>query len=418
MRSETAGPTDDRLLVPWRDVCFWYRENTERLCALRWLGDRARDQGGHLAVVASAEGCAAIREVLGPLGPACADLLRFVPVEIPGPDAPADAWSGIDRRLRADLLDDSWRFGPLLVWVEVPTQAGRELSVEALSAWEGLIDKLSRDLRGAVVCAYRCTDLSDRALRALLARHRVTLNGLAGMAECTVWVHSLAGGPGAGTPAASESRVPWSAGGGPDGVRIEKLTTLGQLVPGIAHEIGNPLSIISSSLQVIHQQLAATSHSATGWAATALENVDRVKTLLQSILDVGTAGRRSVEHSDLNRMLRDVLVFVMPECRRREIALEESLHPELPRAWLEPQSFKQCILNLVRNALEAMGQGGGTLTVRTRVGEDGARALVEVENSGPPIPDDILSRLFRPFTTTKDCGTGLGLYLCREFTRG
>jgi len=199
--------------------------------------------------------------------------------------------------------------------------------------------------------------------------------------------------------------------------RLERLMSLGQLVPAIAHELGNPLAIIISSLQYACRQLAVSGHPADEWTRTALDQAENMQRLIRSMLDMGAARRPSAQLSDLNGLLHDTLLFVAPESRRLRVELATDLHRGLTPAWVDREGFRQCALNIVKNALEAMGERGGVLLIRTRPRPDGGGAIVEFENDGPPIPQDVLPRIFQPFATTKDCGTGLGLYLCREFAR-
>jgi signal transduction histidine kinase len=194
-------------------------------------------------------------------------------------------------------------------------------------------------------------------------------------------------------------------------VQSEKLVALGQLAAGVAHELGNPLSIISSSLQYLHQRLAAANDPASDFTMTALTNVERMHGLLRSMLDFAAVKKPAFENVDLKEIISEVLRFTAAECARRGITVQVAFDPALPRTWVEPPGIKQIILNLVKNSLDALAQGGNTLEARTRM-VAGAQT-VEISNNGPSIPADVLPHLFRPFHTTKDGGTGLGLYLSR-----
>lgn len=192
---------------------------------------------------------------------------------------------------------------------------------------------------------------------------------------------------------------------------LEKLAALGQLAAGVAHELGNPLSIISSSLQYLHQRLAAANDPASDFTMTALINVERMHGLLRGMLDFAAVKQPVLEEVDLNAIISEVLRFTAAECIRRGITVEVAFDPGLPRIWVEPASVKQIILNLIKNSLDALAQSGKRLEVRTRMAA--AAQTVEITNDGPQIPPDVLRHLFRPFHTTKDGGTGLGLYLSR-----
>lgn len=199
--------------------------------------------------------------------------------------------------------------------------------------------------------------------------------------------------------------------------QAEKLAAIGQMVACVVHELGNPLSIISSSLQYLHERLAAEHDPASDFTMTALANVERMHQLLRSMLDFATVKRPVFEQADLKEILSEVLRFVAAECARRGITVEVSFDPALPSVAMDAGGIKQIILNLVKNALDALAEGGTTLEVRTRMTHDGRAVVAEIANNGPSIPREVWPHLFRPFHTTKDGGTGLGLYLSRQIAK-
>jgi signal transduction histidine kinase len=198
--------------------------------------------------------------------------------------------------------------------------------------------------------------------------------------------------------------------------QTEKLAALGELAAGVAHELGNPLSIISSSLQYLHQRLAAANDSASDFTMMALQNVERMSGLLQTMLHFVGVKKPRIEQVDLKEMISEVLRFTSAECIRRSIIVDAAFDPALPKAWVDPCGFKQIILNLVKNSLDALAQEGTTLHLRTSM-DPNRQAVVEIENNGPAIPADVMAKIFSPFHTTKVGGTGLGLYLSRQIAR-
>jgi signal transduction histidine kinase len=205
-----------------------------------------------------------------------------------------------------------------------------------------------------------------------------------------------------------------------DTMRAEKLAALGQLAAGVAHELGNPLSIISSSLQYLHERLAAANDPASDFTATALSNVDRMQGLIRNMLDSSAMRKPSYEHADLRDIVSEVLQFTAEECVRRGITVDVQFASTLTRIWVQPAALKQIFLNIIKNGLDAMVEKGNILRVhgRTeRLEEDAEIAIVEIANNGPSIPNDVLPKLFRPFHTTKNGGTGLGLYLSRQIAK-
>jgi len=197
-------------------------------------------------------------------------------------------------------------------------------------------------------------------------------------------------------------------------LHTEKLAALGQLAASVAHELGNPLSIISSSLQYLHERLAAASDPASDFTMTALANVERMQELLRSVLDFAAMKQPEFEQADLKEVVSEVLRFVAAECARRNLTVAVAFDPALPSIRMDARGVAQILLNLVTNSLDALAGSGSKIEVSTRLADDRRSAIVVVANDGPPIPCEVLPHLFRPFHTTKDTGTGLGLYLSRQ----
>jgi signal transduction histidine kinase len=199
--------------------------------------------------------------------------------------------------------------------------------------------------------------------------------------------------------------------------REARLVTLGLVAASIAHELGNPLTIISSTLQFLHAHLTAIGDSATEMTEAALENVERMHRMLRQLHDVAAVRGPSLQPTDLGELVTRVLAFAAPECRRRAVTVRTSFEPGPFPACVDRDIVSQLLLNLVKNAYEAMTDRGGTLTVRVREARMSGAFVVEFENDGPPIPEEMRRSLFEPFHTTKPDGTGLGLFLSKRFAR-
>ncbi|MBI5524888.1 MAG: hypothetical protein HY897_00995 [Deltaproteobacteria bacterium] len=196
-------------------------------------------------------------------------------------------------------------------------------------------------------------------------------------------------------------------------LQAEKLITLGQLAAGAAHELGNSLSVVSSSLQYLHQRLAAENDPACDFTLTALHNVERMRDLLSTMLDFATVKKPRIEHVDLKKAISEVLRFTSAENKHRQITVNLSFDPSCTTVLADTRGVKQIMLNLIKNAFDALTEGGDTITIRTLLHPADAAAAVMVENNGPSIPPEAMQSLFHPFYTTKPEGTGLGLYLSR-----
>jgi len=201
-------------------------------------------------------------------------------------------------------------------------------------------------------------------------------------------------------------------------VRSERLAAIGRIAAQITHEIRNPLSSISLNAEELGERLreAAPEGSAASAALcdAIIREVDRLAAITEEYLRYAWVPKPQLVRADLNETVRDLLDFVRPELVSAGVRLEQELDPRLPEVAADVAQVRQLLLNLVRNAREAM-PGGGTLSVVTRA-QDGA-ALVEVKDTGPGIEPARLSRIFDPFFTTKERGTGLGLALAQEIAQ-
>src|SRR3954470_22617947 len=185
-------------------------------------------------------------------------------------------------------------------------------------------------------------------------------------------------------------------------VRSERLAAIGRIAAQITHEIRNPLSSISLNAE----ELGERAPEARDLCDAIVREVDRLTAITEEYLRFARLPKPQVQRADLNDTVRDLLDFVRPELEASGVQVTTSLAPELPRVLADVAQLRQLLLNLLRNAREAMGSGGA-LAITTRAREDAVE--IEVRDSGPGIPANRLARIFDPFFTTKERGTGLGL---------
>lgn len=185
----------------------------------------------------------------------------------------------------------------------------------------------------------------------------------------------------------------------------ERLSSLGELSAGVAHEIRNPLAGIKINTQILSRQKDLTDMERQLLESTQ-NGIAKIQKIVEDMLHFAKPKAAHFAEEDINEVITQSLSILQMKIKKAHITplLEQ---PEgLPRIWIDPNQIQQVVINLILNAIQAMAKGG-TLTLRTRR-EDGGVA-VEVRDTGIGIPEAHLKKIFDPFFTTKSEGTGLGL---------
>lgn len=191
-------------------------------------------------------------------------------------------------------------------------------------------------------------------------------------------------------------------------LRAERLAAVGTMAAGFAHEVRNPLNSASLQLTVLERRVDKGDLSRDTVLSITQIVKDEIQRLERMVRDfLAFAQPRPIEPRamDLNDLVRSVLQLEAPEADVNRVEVATDLDPAVPAVWGDAERLRQVLLNLVRNALEAMPQGG-RLVVRSRPGV-GATAEVDVEDTGAGFAEDL--PVFDAFFTTKEKGTGLGL---------
>ncbi len=196
--------------------------------------------------------------------------------------------------------------------------------------------------------------------------------------------------------------------------RHEKLITLGQIAAGIAHEINNPLTAVSSYAQLLEMRLEEPKHREG--ARRIRQGVDRIHRLVRNLMSFVRPRDEGVYPVDVNQVAAEALSFARYDLSRGDVRLAEELAPDLPKVLGSREELEQVLLNLLTNARDAVAGRG---TIRLRTGSSGTAVWVEVEDDGPGIPEEHRERVFEPFFTTKPAGkgTGLGLFVALGIVR-
>jgi len=192
--------------------------------------------------------------------------------------------------------------------------------------------------------------------------------------------------------------------------RAESLASLTTLAAGVAHEIKNPLGSMGIHLQLIQKKIAGKESIDPKEIAQHLdvisEEVDRLNRIAVDFLFAVKPMDTRLEDGDLNAVIAELLDFVRPELDQAGVKVESDLSSAVPIMRIDSRFIKQALLNLIKNAVAAMPDGG-TLRVETR--RAGNEVLVRISDTGTGIPEEIMDKIFEPYFTTKPFGTGLGL---------
>ncbi|MCS7190704.1 MAG: ATP-binding protein [Fimbriimonadales bacterium] len=206
-------------------------------------------------------------------------------------------------------------------------------------------------------------------------------------------------------------------------IQQEKMSAIGTLAAGVAHELNNPLTAVVGFAQMIAEKLRA--NRPANWSDTdyqrvqqALENLvqgaHRARDIVSSLLRFARASKPDARSLiDINQVLRDTFIFTEHLLLRHGITLEKHLHAELPPVWGNAPRLQHVFTNLIVNAQQAT-PSGGVVRVITEPSDDPKGVWVHIEDTGHGIPPEELEKIFEPFYTRKEHGTGLGLSIVRQ----
>lgn len=190
-------------------------------------------------------------------------------------------------------------------------------------------------------------------------------------------------------------------------LQSEKLATIGQMAAGIAHELNTPLTYIMGNLELL--ELQELSPSQRDMLSSIARGADRIRALAQRLLAFSRPAREEMSPLAINDVVERSLELSQYQIASGRVTLAKALEPDLPRVLGVSNQLEMAFINLVVNAVHAMGEKGGTLGVATR--RRGDDVEVSVKDEGPGIPEKIRTSLFEPFVTTKPEGKGTGLGL-------
>jgi signal transduction histidine kinase len=197
-------------------------------------------------------------------------------------------------------------------------------------------------------------------------------------------------------------------------VQSEKMAALGAMVAEITHEIRNPLVSIGG----FTRRLAKTLHREEDkiYIDIILSEVGRLEGIIHDNLSYIKTAAPEMSEGDINTVILDILTLYEDELAQRGIRVEKDLGRSLPRQAFDGQQMKQAVINILKNAMEAM-ENGGTLTLRTYDVPATGEIAIEIGDTGPGISAKAMHNVFNPYYTTKPRGTGLGLPITNRIVK-
>lgn len=202
-------------------------------------------------------------------------------------------------------------------------------------------------------------------------------------------------------------------------VRSERLAAVGKMAAMITHEVRNPLSSIGLNAELLDEELAylpgERGEEARQMLRSISREIDRLTAITEEYLSFARLPKPRLASASLAALVDDLVRFLREELAAMNVEVVVEHDPGLPAAQFDEGQIRQALINLVRNAAEALAGSGGHVWIRTRRATDAV--VVEVADDGPGIPAELRERLFDPFVSTKQGGTGLGLALTHQIVK-
>ena len=200
--------------------------------------------------------------------------------------------------------------------------------------------------------------------------------------------------------------------------RADRLSSLGVLTAGLAHEIRNPLVAIRTFTQLLPERYQDREFREE-FQVIALREVDRICGLVNDLLSFARPSIHNVSSENINEVVENIARILETQAKERGVQICRQLAPDLPKIWIDKEQLKQVFMNVILNAIQSI-EGGGVVEVSTRLfKKDSSERFVQIgiRDSGVGIPEQDLENIFNPFFTTKKDGSGLGLSISHQIVQ-
>jgi len=198
-------------------------------------------------------------------------------------------------------------------------------------------------------------------------------------------------------------------------VHSERLATIGRMSAEMAHQVRNPLSAIGLNMELLEDEMArlhgGSQVEARRLIAAIQKEIDNLADVTESYLRFAQLPPFHWEKCRINSIVQELLFFASPQIEQRGVVVSQRLEKDVPRVRMDRRQFKFAVMNVLGNALEAMGRGG---RLRIQTHRNGLMANLIISDTGPGILVEDMKHIFEPFFTTKQSGTGLGLALAQR----
>ena len=201
--------------------------------------------------------------------------------------------------------------------------------------------------------------------------------------------------------------------------RLDRLATAGRLASGVAHEIRNPLTGMRTSIQVLKKRLKnVLSGNNEIMLNRLIKEIDRMNKLVSDLLDYSTRGDNQPAEVNVYQSVTDILALLDDEMESKGIVASIELKDKGMNFFIDPAHFNQILLNLIKNAMDAVSPFAGVIRIEGRyTDETRIKAELTISDNGSGIPLNLIEKVFDPFFTTKADGTGLGLFVVHELVQ-
>jgi len=192
--------------------------------------------------------------------------------------------------------------------------------------------------------------------------------------------------------------------------RADQITAAGQLASGVAHEVRNPLSALKWSVLMLQEK-----YEREALFPMMLAEIDRIDHTVEQLLTLSRDKVSVFSQVNVDEVLRGLVPILRAQAEEQGVSIRLTMASDLPPVWGDGNQLKQVLVNLMKNAIEAIAESG-QVEVSLSLSEDGNLAI-EIVDNGVGMPREVVARAGEPFFTTKPGGTGLGLMMCHQIVR-